>query len=474
MISRGTAGTGPAWFEVRTKTGQRMEFGNSTDSRVLAQGKTTARSWALSKVADTTGNYFTVSYTNDSTNGQVYPSRIDYTGNTAAGLSPYNSVQFTYATRSDLTPMYHAGSVVKTTQRMTAIKTYTGTTLVAQYNLSYRQSPALQVSLLNSVTLCAGDGSCLPATTFTWADGDTAQWSTSVDWATATNVSGYTTGLGDVNGDGKTDLIVHRANSSGWSATVALSNGDGTFGSPVSFQQNGSFGGYATALADVNGDSKTDLIAYYAGSSTYSTFVALSNGDGTFAPMVALQESAELSAYATTFVDVNGDGRADAVAYYVGPYGWRVKVALSNGDGTFALQPTWLRLGDFSGYVPAFADVNGDGKTDAIVSSMGSSNRGVMVALANGDGTFAPSVSWQRDGYFGGYTAAFADVNGDGKADAIASYMGSTNWGVLVALAKGDGTFTTTVSWQEIGAFSGYATDSPTSTATARPTLSLT
>ena len=46
VIAHGTAGDGPAWFEVKTKSGQVMQFGNSTDSRVLAQGKTTARDWA--------------------------------------------------------------------------------------------------------------------------------------------------------------------------------------------------------------------------------------------------------------------------------------------------------------------------------------------------------------------------------------------------------------------------------------------
>src|SRR5262245_44012613 len=94
VVSHGTAGTGPAWFEVWTKSGQRMEFGNTTDSRALAQGKTTARDWVVSKVSDTTGNYFTATYVNDTTNGQVYPSRIDYTGNAGAGLAPYNSVRF--------------------------------------------------------------------------------------------------------------------------------------------------------------------------------------------------------------------------------------------------------------------------------------------------------------------------------------------------------------------------------------------
>jgi hypothetical protein len=50
-----------------------MELGHTTDSLVLAQGTTIARNWALNKVSDTKGNYFTVAYTNDTTNGQAYP-----------------------------------------------------------------------------------------------------------------------------------------------------------------------------------------------------------------------------------------------------------------------------------------------------------------------------------------------------------------------------------------------------------------
>ena len=69
------------------------------------------RIWALDKVTDTKGNYFTVTYNNDSTNGQIYPARIDYTGNSSTGLSPYNSVQFSYSTRGDIVPMYQAGSL---------------------------------------------------------------------------------------------------------------------------------------------------------------------------------------------------------------------------------------------------------------------------------------------------------------------------------------------------------------------------
>src|SRR5580658_4596343 len=69
IISHGTAGHGPSWFEVHTKAGQIMQFGNTANSQILAQGKTTARSWAVNQVSDTKGNYFTVTYTNDTTNG---------------------------------------------------------------------------------------------------------------------------------------------------------------------------------------------------------------------------------------------------------------------------------------------------------------------------------------------------------------------------------------------------------------------
>ncbi len=56
VIALGTAGNGPSWFEVHTRTGQVMQFGDTTDSRVLAVGKTTARVWAMNRITDVKGN----------------------------------------------------------------------------------------------------------------------------------------------------------------------------------------------------------------------------------------------------------------------------------------------------------------------------------------------------------------------------------------------------------------------------------
>jgi hypothetical protein len=227
IISHGTAGTGPAWFEVRSKSGQILQFGNTTDSRILAQGKTTARSWGVNKVSDTKGNYFTVTYVNDTVNGQAYPSRLDYTGNDAASLAPYNSVQFVYDTsRTDVLPIYHAGSLIKTTVRLTRVQTYSGSSLVGDYRLAYQQGSATGRSQLVSVTLCDGAGNCLPATTFGWQNGSTTP-------TVAANVAGQNGTLvaavpylGDFNGDGLTDILWD-SEQSGMS-DVLLSNGTRT------------------------------------------------------------------------------------------------------------------------------------------------------------------------------------------------------------------------------------------------------
>ena len=109
---------------------------------------------ASNKVSDTKTNYFTVTYVNDTTNGQAYPSRVDYTGNATAGVAPYGSVQFVYATRPDISPAYQAGSLSQTTVRLTDVKTYAGTALVADYRVAYVQSTTSGRSLLTALTAC--------------------------------------------------------------------------------------------------------------------------------------------------------------------------------------------------------------------------------------------------------------------------------------------------------------------------------
>ena len=212
VVSYGSAGNGPAWFKVWTKSGQVMEYGATADARIEAQGKATVRVWALNRVQDTKGNYLTVSYAEDNANGDYYPQRIDYSGNANTNVAPNNAVQFEYEARPDSVPLYHAGSVVKTLQRLAHVKTYAGGALVSDYRATYDVSPSTRQSRITSFTECGYTGSaetCLPPITI----------GLDATAAGSYNLSSYTSQgdtcmqtcgswqVADVNGDGKADLI---------------------------------------------------------------------------------------------------------------------------------------------------------------------------------------------------------------------------------------------------------------------------
>ena len=121
----------------------------------------------------------------------------------------------------------------------------------------------------------------------------------------------------------------------------------------------------------------------------------------------------------TFFADVDGDGRADAIA--VNDDG--VYVRLSTGSGFPGPAQNWTGGPYYSlrtqNVVPSdqsvyFADVNGDGMADAIVVN----DDAVYVRLSTGFG-FGPAQNWTGGPYYGNRGTFFADVNGDGMADAI-------------------------------------------------------
>jgi phospholipase C len=141
-------------------------------------------------------------------------------------------------------------------------------------------------------------------------------------------------------------------------------------------------------VADVTGDGRGDLVGF----GDNAVWVARSNGDGTFGPVIkalddlCFDQGWRVDKHPRFVIDVNGDGKADLVGF--GDAG--VWVALSRGDGTFAAPQLVVRnLGFNQGWRvdkhPRFVvDVTGEGKPDLV----GFGDAGVWVAVSNGDGTF--------------------------------------------------------------------------------------
>ena len=135
--------------------------------------------------------------------------------------------------------------------------------------------------------------------------------------------------------------------------------------------------------------------------------------------------------------DFNGDKQVDALVTDGGP---NVHLLLGNGDGTFTEQQIYIPGNPNPGAIQA-ADLNGDGKLDAVFGSNGG-NEAVTVLLNTGnDANGVPqfTVTTYATGLPGIRSVTVGDLNGDGHPDLI---VGDCCGTFRVLLNNGDGTFT--------------------------------
>src|SRR5262249_26048246 len=147
-------------------------------------------------------------------------------------------------------------------------------------------------------------------------------------------------------------------------------------------------------VVDVDGDGRADLIAYVVGPNGLESYVALATGGGNFGPAIYNAVPGSYTGATVLLADLNGDGRIDLVASIAVPNGWQIYGALGNGNGTFAnAASTFTSMGGSGGGIlglPVVAgDLNGDGRTDLFAYADGTLAMQIWLAFSKGDGTFA-------------------------------------------------------------------------------------
>jgi hypothetical protein len=247
----------------------------------------------------------------------------------------------------------------------------------------------------------------------------TPSFSARVDSATGNNPISLS--IGDINGDGKNDMVVANYNSNTVSALLNTTI-MGVATPSFSAKEDSTTGNHpeSVSIGDINGDGKKDMAVANYSSASVSVFL-----NTTIPGAVTLSFSAKTdfttgtNPASVSIGDFNGDGKNDMAA---ANYGSNTVSIFFNTTTPGAATPTFSDKTDFttgnSPFSVSIGDFNGDGKNDIAVANF-SSNTVSVLLNTTAPGATTPSFSAKTDFTTGTtpYSVSIGDFNGDGMND---------------------------------------------------------
>ena len=464
VVSHGNHGGSPSYFTVRKITGEIEEYGAldaTYASRKLTENGLNTVNWSINKVSDREGNNVTFYYNRNNANGTHYLDRIvdangeiqlGYEARTDFTKSHANSSLSQSALRLTSVTNYFASEAVRTYElvydygnatgrsRLTDIRECVSAVCTPYTTFVWDPGTELTQFTKRSYTT---DGSSYPNGTV-----DSQHYL-----------------LADANGDGKSDLIWVYRNGDNVGRVLYLANSTGTGFTRASQQVESGYSVSSIAdtdhrylTGDVNGDGKDDLVWVARSQNELYRVIYLANSAGTGFVSQGFEVEAfgDLSGYENgryLLADVDGDARSDLVWAFINvntnEFATAVFLARTDAAGKATLAKTSYSID--SDYLPKHytnhdvlaGDVNGDGKSDLTWLFTHSDKLYRIVYLANTNGSGFNKISSQGSAINAlaaeiKYTVG--DVNGDGKSDIIYTYKLNNSNGHEVYLSTVAGT----------------------------------
>lgn len=470
--SYNSIGTGPEWFKYETKEGLIVEFGNTPDSRFMDISNTEVLYWTLNKMVWPDGNY--IEYKYETVGREHRIKEINYTGNTTAGLMPYNKINFVYDQSAFTRQSFEAGQDVSSSHLLERIVITTEAGIAFKsYIFKYGHDDINE--FLVEIIEEGSDGSQLNSTILEYGP----YASTTMDDGPAVGVSGLSDVFaGDFDGDGLTDMaiankqvvqddyvyytnmFVYRNDPVSGQFDYRFSQSLNIFGT---LAKSGSIFNFFSS--DYTGDGGDDLIFAIAGADDYYIHIdevriydinsGVSSATLTTIPKPStVYELAEFDHKYFSNGDYNGDGISDMVLilsdYLNTPtpdykaYIYYGGISTQFEEFTLSNTPTYHPIDNWGSKDVRTLDFDGDGKSELMIT------KGNYSEIFTFDGLSTKSI--HAAGYPTEYHLMFfGDFNGDRKTDMLT--RAGLNYGPWsVAYSTGKGWVEESFSWQIAGA----------------------
>ncbi|MGC3977354.1 MAG: SpvB/TcaC N-terminal domain-containing protein [Paludibacteraceae bacterium] len=347
---KNSSATGQIYFELTTKEGQTVEYGNTTNSIVKNASNTTDNrtlAWRINKVTDVNGNSITYEY---SDNGQ-YISKISYINNT---------VEFAYQTNTLNPKQHYIGTfLTKQDKLLKSVTTKQNSGVVKTYQFNYLTS---DMDLrLDNISLTASDGKTINPTRIQWgAESKIEEVKLDKMWDGNLNNAGnchlYT---GDIDGDGYTDRIEmwegsQGTNEQGYIAVTLRGNNI----LPLIYfpATNKTYEHFHSSLVigDINADGKDEIMLFLP----FASYLNVQNGE------LALLDNPELGLNVFRVNDSNTE--LTKLQHFNYSRDNSVSLLLGLQFGIKMLAPKWNKNENYS-YIPLLSNLNNDKYPDLAI-----------------------------------------------------------------------------------------------------------